>query len=210
MSIVDHPYKAPGLTMRAWSLLARPRRAWDEIAGEDATTKGLLRDYVAPLAAIGPAAVAIRQIVFGAHGALGLIYHPPLVETLGRVVFTWIFAIIQVWVFALAMEHMAPIFGGVKDRMRALKLSAYMGTAAWLAGAFLILPSPFGAFSILGLYSFYLLNLGIPRLLKVGGDRALLFTVCGVIAAMAVFFAGQTLANSLLAPLFFVTKALAG
>jgi hypothetical protein len=210
MSIADHPHKAHGLADRAWSLLSRPRRTWDEIAGEPATTMGLLRDYVAPLAAIGPLAKAVNQLAFGARGALGLAYHPPVVETLGRAVFTWAFAILQVYVFALALEQMAPIFGGLKDRMQALKLSAYMGTAAWLAGAFLVLPRPFGALAILGLYSFYLLNLGIPRLLKVDGDRGLLLTVCGVIAAMAVFFAGQTLANSLLGPLFFVSKALGG
>ena len=90
--------------------------------------------------------------------------------------------LIGVYVLSLIIDALAPTFGGQKDRMQALKVAAYSGTAAWVAGIFLIFP-PVMLLAVLGLYSFYLLYLGLPRLMKTPQDKATGYTAAVVVAA---------------------------
>ena len=70
--------------------------------------------------------------------------------------------------------------------MQALKVAAYSSTAAWLAGIFILIPA-LGFLQILGLYSLYLLYLGLPRLMKTPEDKALVYTAIVIVAAFVIF-----------------------
>jgi hypothetical protein len=205
MAIVEDPQGTASLIGRVRAILLRPRETWEEIDGEPATASGLLKNYVAPLAAIGAVCEAVGKLAFGHRGALGFAYRAPAAEIVGHAFVGWVLDVAMVYVFALIIEAMSPQFGGVKDRGQALKLAAYTGTAAWLAKAFQIFP-PLGVLSILGLYSFYLLFLGLPRLMKVEGDKATLFAICAIIAGMGVFFLASIATGIVTAPLFFISR----
>lgn len=69
--------------------------------------------------------------------------------------------------------------------MQALKVAAYSSTAAWLAGIFILIPA-LGFLQILGLYSLYLLYLGLPRLMKTPEDKALVYTAIVIVAAFVI------------------------
>ena len=80
------------------------------------------------------------------------------------------------------------------------------GTAAWIAGVFELIPA-FGwlAGIVGGLYSLYLLYLGLPKLMKVSGDKALLFTAAAAICALIAGFLVGIVTNTVLGPLMMAT-----
>jgi hypothetical protein len=94
-------------------------------------------------------------------------------------------SLVGVAILALLIDALAPSFGGQKDQLKAFKVAAYTGTAAWLASAFTALPIV-GFVAILGLYSLYLLYTGLPILMKAPEDKAVVYIVVVVILAIVV------------------------
>ncbi|HTI66497.1 MAG TPA: Yip1 family protein [Caulobacteraceae bacterium] len=205
MTIIEDPKGTSPLVERVKAILRHPAATWDVIEAEPATIKGLYAGYVAPLAAIGPVCHVIGQLVFGATGSLGLTYRPPIAQVLGTALLGYVMTLAGVYVFALIVEALAPQFGAEKNRLQAFKLAAYSGTAAWVAGVFGAFP-PLALLSIVGVfYGFYLLYLGVPKLTKVTGDKAMIYTVCAVIAALGIGFLVSILVGVLLTPLVLLT-----
>lgn len=104
---------------------------------------------------------------------------------------SYIMAIIGTFVLALIIDALAPTFGGTKNSVQATKVAAYSATAAWLAGIFQLLPGV-GWLAILGLYSLYLLYVGLPMLMRAPADKAMGYTVVSIIAAAVVFIVAGT------------------
>jgi hypothetical protein len=72
--------------------------------------------------------------------------------------------------------------------MQALKIAAYFPTASWVAGIFGLVPV-LGIVALLGgLYSLYLLYLGLPKLMKTAQDKALPYFLVVLIVAIVVSF----------------------
>ena len=61
----------------------------------------------------------------------------------------------------------------------------YSLTASWIAGIFALLPG-LRILTLLGLYSLYLLYLGLPVLMKTPREKALGYTVVVIIAAIVL------------------------
>jgi Yip1 domain len=91
-----------------------------------------------------------------------------------------------IYLLGLVIDGLAPTFGGTRHPVQALKVAAYSGTALWLAGVFALLPG-LRLLTILGLYSLYLLYLGLPLLMKSPVERAPSYTVMVVLAGAVVF-----------------------
>jgi hypothetical protein len=87
---------------------------------------------------------------------------------------------------SLIIDALAPSFGGAKGKVQAFKVAAYSSTAAWLAGFFGIIPM-LGILAIVGLYSFYLLYLGLPRLMRCPQDKALGYVIVTVLATIVLY-----------------------
>jgi hypothetical protein len=88
------------------------------------------------------------------------------------------------------MNTLAPVFGGQKDQLKALKLAAYSATATWLANVFVLIPW-LSFLTLLGIYNLYLVRTGAPVLLNVPEKRALGFTASlvgvGIVSALVYF-----------------------
>jgi hypothetical protein len=67
-----------------------------------------------------------------------------------------------------------------------MKVSAYAPTAAWVAGAFNLIPA-LGFLAILGLYSLYLLYTGIAALMRPAASNALIYTIAVIVCAIIVW-----------------------
>ncbi len=183
MSMSDQP-KAASLIERAKNIIISPDAEWTKIDGETTTIQKIYMDYVAILAAIPALCGAAGGLVFG-YGALGFRIRPSLGGAISGAIASYVMALIAVFILALVIEYLAPTFGGAKNRIQAFKVSAYSGTAGWLAGVFALVPA-LGFLRILGLYGLYLLFRGLPKLMKVPEDKALGYTVVVVIAAIVV------------------------
>lgn len=172
---------------RARNILLQPRQEWLVIAQEPATIRGLYREYIVPLAAIGPLALLIRLAVFGVDLRSGGRYHAPLVSAVGQAVLAFALNMAAVFVVALVVDALASTFGGRKDPIQALKVAAYVSTPGWLASAFVLVPVLTVLALAAGLYGLYLLYLGLPVVMAAPPERALGYTVVVVMAVVMVY-----------------------
>jgi Yip1 domain len=162
------------LVERVKAILLTPKTEWQVIDGETGDATYLFTNYVAILAAVPAVAVFIGFSFAGLGVGRALI--------LG--VFFYVIYCVAWYVVALVIDALAPTFGGQKNFPAALKVSTYSATAGWLAGIFQLIP-PISVLSIVGLYSIYLLWLGLPALMRVPQERAAAYTAA-VVAVMLV------------------------
>ena len=67
----------------------------------------------------------------------------------------------------MIVDALAPTFGGEKNFIQSLKLTAYSYTAAWIAGIFQLIPFLGGILSLLGaVYAWYTFYLGVAVMKK--------------------------------------------
>jgi Yip1 domain len=177
---------AIAITDRVKNICLTPTTEWPVIAVEPTSTGDLITGYVAPLAAIGAAAGFIGGSLIGRSLPFIGTFRTPLVWGLGAAVFTFIMAIVGVFILGLIIDALAPTFGGEKSSAQALKVAVYSFTPAWVAGVLNILP-------LLGLlvffaacYGIYLMYLGLPVLMKSPPDKAVGYTVVVVICAIVL------------------------
>ena len=174
-----------GLFARVKGILLSPATEWPLIAAEPSSARAIYLGYVAPLAAIGIIAGFIGHTLIGYNAAL--LGNVGVSAGLGAALVKYLLAFVSVWVVAWLADLLAPTFGGQRDSMGALKVTAYSYTPAWIAGVLQLIPS-LGVLAVLaGLYGLYLLYLGLPVLMKSPGDRSLGYTIVLVICAIAVW-----------------------
>ena len=177
---------SPKLIDRVKAILMRPKNEWRVVDTEQADIAALYRAYVIPLAVIGPIANLIGGALIGTNvPILGAVRVPITNAIVGAIVAVGL-ALIGVYVLAQVIDNLAPQYTGTRNLTQAFKVAAYSSTAQWLAGVFAIIPA-LRPLSIVGLYSLYLLYLGLPTLMRVPQEKATTYTVTVVLVALVVF-----------------------
>lgn len=177
-----------GLVERVKGILLTPRSEWETIAAEATTPAELYKGYILPLAAIGPICQVVGYSVLGIRMPFGsTVYRTPIGTALTSAVVTYVLSLLGVFVLAMIIDGLAPTFAGTKSQIQALKTAAYASTASWVAGIFTLVPG-LRVLAILGLYSIYLLYLGLPVTMKAPNDRAGAYTGVVILAAFVLFF----------------------
>ncbi len=166
---------------RAWGLLREPKKEWEQIRAEETTVPSILIGYVAPLAAIPPFASLIGTYLFEGAAAASLAN-----ELVGAVV-AWVLGVAMVYLLGIIINATADQFDSDRDELAAQKLAAYAITPFFLSTLLLIWP-PLLWVPILALGSMvYLINRGLPELMKTPPDRALGYTATVTVAALITF-----------------------
>jgi hypothetical protein len=176
------------LVDRTKNILLTPRTEWEVIDAEPTTVADLYKGYIMPLAAIGPVAQAIGFSVFGYTVPFLGTYRTPIGSAITGAIVGYVLTLAAVYVLALIIDVLAPTFDGTKNQLQALKLAAYSSTASWVAGIFGLIPG-LRFLMILGVYTVYLLYLGLPVLMKSPKEKALGYTVVIIIAWIVMFMA---------------------
>jgi len=180
----------PGLIARVKAILLTPAQEWLAIDAEETSASAIYIQYVAPLAAIGAIAGFIGRSIVGVSIPFFGTYRAPIISGLIMAVLMYALTFVTVWVVAFLADALAPTFGGQKDPIRALKVSAYSYTPAWIAGIFQILPSLAFVGLIAALYGLYLLYLGLPILMRSPKDKAIAYTgilcVCAIVLYLVI------------------------
>jgi len=167
------------LVDRVKGILLSPKEEWPKIAGEAATTQSLYTGYIMILAAIGPLALLIRSLAMGRFTAIL------------TCIIAYAIGLGATYVMALIVDMLAPTFGGEKNFMQSLKLTAYSYTAVWLAGIFHLIGYLGGVLSLIAaIYTLYTFYLGVSVMKKCPQDRAVTYTVvvvvCGIVLTAVV------------------------
>lgn len=184
-----------GLVDRAKAILLTPAKEWQVIDGESTSVAALFTGYVIPLAAI-PALARFIGWSFIGFPILGTSIKVPVGTGLSSALVGYIITLAGVYVLGLIIDALAPNFGGTKNQLQALKVAAYSGTASWVAGIFFLIPS-LSMLSILGIYSLYLLFVGLPILMKAPADKAMGYTVVVIIVAFVIAMISGYVASSM-------------
>jgi hypothetical protein len=170
---------------RVKKILLQPKLEWPVIAAEPHTVQGLYTNYVMILAAIPAVASFIGMSIIGYSG-FSYSYRVPIGSGLASMVLHYVLSLGMVYLLALIIDALAPSFGGQKDFMSAMKVSAFAPTASWVAGILMIIPA-LGILAVLGsLYSLYLLYAGLSPLMKTPPERSIPYTVVIIIAAIVL------------------------
>jgi hypothetical protein len=161
---------------RAKGMLLSPRTEWQAVAAEPMTAQQIYTGWVLILAAIGPIAIAI-----GWGLTLGVAF------SLRFAITNYLIMLVMTALIALIVDALAPKFGGTKDFVAALKLSAFSYTPAFLAGVFHLLGHTGGILVLVAsVYAWYLFYLGAPVLRKCSEDKAIVFTILVVLAGLVL------------------------
>lgn len=167
------------LIARVKGMILAPDQEWRIIQGEPVELVPLFTRYVMILAAI-PAIASLLLLM-----AFGLFF-----TAIATVLIGYVLSLVGVIVMAKIIEALAPSFGGPQDGDAALKLAAFYPTAAWVAGGATIIPILGGLVALAGaIYSLYTLYRGVPIVMRVPQERALMFTLAVIGVAIAVYLA---------------------
>lgn len=193
---------------RVRNILVTPKTEWARIDAEPSSVASIFTGYVMILAAIGPIAMIIGQQLIGIQ-FFGVTLKPSIGYSLGSAVFTYVLSLVSVYVSALVIDALAPSFGGTKDFLKAFKVAAYAPTAAWLAGIFGIVPM-LGFLAIVGLYSLYLLVVGLPMLMRVPADKSVGYIVVVIIVQIVLYALAMFIVGALVVAFFGGLGAMTG
>lgn len=186
------PGVPPSLVDRVKNLLLSPKTEWPKIDGEPATVQGLFTGYVMILAAIPAIAMALMLFLFVPRGSVAVAgiavsYGISTTSIIAAALIQYVLSLVSVYVMGLIIDGLAPSFGSTKDPLKAMKVAAYYPTAGWVAGILLLIPG-IGALAALvgGIYSLYLLYLGLPLLMRTPQDKQVSYFVVTLIVAIIV------------------------
>lgn len=169
------------LVERVKSIILNPKETWDTIRAEETSTTKIVKEYLIYLAAIPAIAHFIGYAIVGILG-----YRHPFFSALLQAIVWYVLMIVQVFISAFVINTLAPNFGGTKNDLAAFKLVAYSMTPSFVAGIFSIIP-PLAALGILGLYSFYLLYIGLPKLMECPEDKTLPYFIVSLILIFILY-----------------------
>jgi len=193
-SIAAHAPSAQGLFARTKSIIMQPRSEWHVIDGEPTTVAQLYIGYIIPLSVIPVVAGFIGMTVFGISIPFGGTYRVPIGSGITSALMQYALGLAGVYALAVIINALAPTFAGQKSQVQALKVAAYSSTASWLAGIFALIPG-FRWLGVLGVYSLYLLYLGLPIVMKSPAEKALGYTAVVIVCAIVIFVIVGTVAS---------------
>ena len=176
------PGAPASLVDRVKNILISPSTEWSRIDAEPATVASLFTGYAMILAAIGPVASLIGLSLIGF----------PIGYAIANAVVSYVVALAVVFVVSLIIDALAPSFGGTKNQVQATKIAVYSATPVWLVGILAVIPQLFLLMGLLALvalaYGVYLMFLGLPRLMRVAADKAVVYVVVVVVAWIVVYW----------------------
>jgi hypothetical protein len=148
-------------------LTFRPRAEWDAIAHETTSIDALLRGYILPLAMLAPITLIIGMRTFDrewdpVHGFL-----VPSEQIFAAGATTFFAMIGSIFALAAIFAVIAPMFGGSRSYLAALKVATYGAMPVMTAAATLLLPA-MAIVAMVGLcHTLYLYWLGARQVLNV-------------------------------------------
>ena len=170
---------------RVKSILVSPKTEWQTIETENDTHVKVFTTYVVPLALIPAVAAFIGYGLIG-HSVLG-VHFGSISWGLSHAIQQYILMLGGVYLTAFVIDMLANNFGATKDFNRAFSLVAYSYTPAFIAGIFNIHYSLSWIVSLGGLYSLYLLYIGLQPMMKVPAEKQTTYFIVSLVTMLIVF-----------------------
>ena len=176
------------LVERAKNIVLKPKTEWEVIKVETLSVSDLFNQYAKFLAAI-PAVAGFL--------AFGLFRASPM-RALAWAVMEYLLTLAGVYALGYVMDVLAPYHGARKDLVSSLKVAVFSSTPAWIGGVFTLVPGLFILGLVAGLYSLYLLYLGINVLKEPPQNRLLGYFLTTFVVGVVIYILVGTLAGLVL------------
>ncbi|GHT62398.1 membrane protein [Bacteroidia bacterium] len=168
---------------RVKNILTTPKAEWQTIEAENAPYAKVCTSYVALLALIPAIASLIGYGLTGFHG-----FHHSFGLGIGQAFVQYIVMVAGAYISAVIIDALAPSFGATKNLDKAYSLVAYAYTPMFVAGIFYLIPALSWIILLAGLYSLYLLYLGLQPMMKQSDDKTIGYFIVSLIVVGAVTF----------------------
>ncbi|MBZ0223465.1 MAG: YIP1 family protein [Dokdonella sp.] len=171
---------------RVQNILLTPKTEWPVIANEPATVADLYKNYIAIVAAIPVIAGFIKGSLIG-YGGWGFTARTPIGSGIVAAVIGYALSLGVVYLISLIVDALAPNFGGQKNPVQALKVTAYAWTASWIAGIGALVPWLGWLITLAGFaYAIYLMFIGLPETMKCPPEKSGGYTAVSIIIGIVL------------------------
>jgi hypothetical protein len=186
---------------RVQAILLKPKEEWNTIKEESTTVSQLFTSYAMIVAAIPALSQFIGLAILGRQIPFRGMVRYGFGTAFFYAIFSYIATLVAVYILGIVINALASSFSSKQDQVRAMKLSVYSMTAAWVAGILHIIPV-LGMLVWLGfLYTLYILYLGFSaELMETPKDKVLAY----FFVSLAVAFAVTIVLNLILGAIFLV------
>ena len=169
---------------RIKNIIMTPKSEWGIIEGEKTPHGNLFIKYVLPLSLITAIAAFIGWGLIG-HSVLGFRVHS-ISWGIRQTIVHWVVVAGGVYLTAFVIDMLAKTFDATKDFDKSFSLVAHAYTPMFIGGIFYILPSISWLASLCGLYSLYLLYIGLQPMMKVPAEKSTGYFVVSLIVMVVV------------------------
>lgn len=175
---------------RVKNILISPKKEWDVIATEEQSLSTVLTTYVVPLSLIGALATLIGWGLIGkSYGGFGLDWTVKGWDIgIKYAIISLVSVILGFLITTFVVDMLAPSFGSEKNLNKSAQFVAYSYTPSLVAGVLNILPSLALLVMIAGLYSIYLMYLGLGPVKKTPDDKKVVYLVISIVVLIAAYF----------------------
>jgi hypothetical protein len=166
---------------RVKNILMKPKEEWQVINTETTPTPTLITTYLLPLAVLAAIASFIGYgFVYGAGSVkFGLIY----------ALIALVQIVLAVYINAFVTDALAPSFASEKNMIKSAQLVVYAATPGYIGSLFNIIPAIGWLGSLAGgIYSIYLLYLGIPVLKKTPEDKVPIYLIVIILVLIVIYW----------------------
>ncbi len=174
------------IIQRVIGILTKPNTEWAKIKGEKTNIMDLFIKYAIIMAAIPAIAGFLGWIIIGKSFGFGVTIRMPFGRAILYLVFTYIFALIGVFLLGFIIDALAKNFGSTTDLDEGVKIAVYASTASWIAGIFSLIPALAPLGMLAGLYSLYLLYLGIKIVKSPSKDKEVPYFIVTIISYIVI------------------------
>lgn len=170
---------------RAKQIILKPKDEWAVIDQENTSVTDLVTTYLIPLSLIPTVASLIGYGFFFKFHSFGFGIKYAILYFITYVGG----ALLTAWV----IDALAPSFGSIKDFRKALQLVVYAYTPMMVASVVMIFPALSPIMLLAGLYSLYLVYLGLKPLMKTPDDKVTTYFVVSLVVLVVVYFVISTI-----------------
>jgi hypothetical protein len=174
------------LIERVENIILKPKEEWTVISQEDTTVAEVATNYLLVLALIPAVCQLIKYGFIGFDTSLDVHIGASLVLGIRYAAITYISTVLGIFISAYIINMLTANFGSAKDYNKTLQLLVYSFTPAFLAAIFVLIPF-LGFLTIVGLYSLYLLYIGMGPMLKTPDNQVTAYFVVSFLVIIAIF-----------------------
>lgn len=181
-------------SQRAKNFITSPVEEWQVIKEEQASRSGVVRNYVLPFIFLLAITTFLGIFLFRNYVTISIMVLGAVVTSLG--------AFLSIYISAYIINELAPRFESKKDFTSSFKLATYSYTAVFITHSIASLLLPLFFIVIFGLYSIYILWMGLGPMMETPKESRLIYGIICSITILVVYVLLNTGLGALSTSLF--------